>query len=62
MRIEINLELCDSHGQCVAAAPDVFAFGPTGELVVLVETVTDGQAEAVEEAATLCPVQAISLS
>jgi ferredoxin len=33
MKIHVDPELCDLHGQCVFAAPEIFAFDDAGELV-----------------------------
>ncbi len=70
MRIEVNLDICQDHGQCVFAAPSVFDLNQDGKLAfrdefgtglyqspALDETLRD----ALEEAADICPTQAIAL-
>lgn len=70
MRIEVNLDVCQDHGQCVFAAPSVFDLNQDGKLAfrdelgtglyqspALDETLRD----ALEEAADICPTQAIAL-
>ena len=32
MRITVDREICDLHGQCVFAAPELFRFRDDGEL------------------------------
>jgi ferredoxin len=59
MRVVVDRDRCQDHGQCVLAAPEVFQLD-RGRLVYVS---TPGQAlrEAVEEAADVCPLQAITL-
>ncbi|MFJ2033166.1 ferredoxin [Streptosporangium sp. NPDC087985] len=60
MHIEVDMDLCDLHGQCTFAAPDVFRFTDSGDLNYDPEPSED-QREAVEEAIDVCPVQAITM-
>ncbi|WP_433222704.1 ferredoxin [Microtetraspora malaysiensis] len=59
MRVYVDRELCQTHAQCVFAAPDVFELDENDELHYVAEP-DESQFAAVEEAALLCPVQAIS--
>jgi ferredoxin len=60
MRIVVDLNLCQSYGQCVFAAPSVFRFhGP--EALEYDYAPSDDQRGAVERASAACPVQAISI-
>ena len=61
MRIDVDLDLCELHGQCVAVAPDLFRFDDDGELEFTVD-VPAGQEASAEEAAALCPTGAIALA
>lgn len=58
MKIYVNLETCQLHGQCVIAAPDIFSFDEEGQLVwnASPDDALLGDAEA---AADVCPEQAI---
>ena len=38
MKIVVDLNLCDLHGLCVEAAPEVFEIGDDGALHVLNDT------------------------
>ncbi|WP_412517420.1 ferredoxin [Actinomadura madurae] len=58
MRIDVDHTLCENHGQCTFAAPDVFWLNGAGELEHCGD-VDESRREAVEEAADVCPVQAI---
>ena len=60
MKIVVDMDLCADHGQCVYAAPDVFQLDPNGKLVFKAEA-DESQREAVEEAADVCPMQAITI-
>jgi ferredoxin len=60
MRVRVDMTLCQTHAQCVFAAPEVFTLNDDDELVYDT-TPTDAHWPAVEEAARACPVQAIYL-
>jgi ferredoxin len=51
MRIHVDSELCDLHGQCVFAAPEIFSFDDAGELVYVAE-VDDALAAKAQAAAS----------
>lgn len=67
MRVEVDLDKCQDHGQCVFAAPDVFALDDAGKLsfraeasgVYLSGELDESLRDDVEEAADVCPLQAI---
>lgn len=70
MKFKVDLERCQNHGQCTYSASAVFALDADGELafrkqatgsVYVSDEVDPSVAEDVEEAADMCPVQAISL-
>lgn len=58
MQVQVDWDVCENHGQCAVVAPDVFRIDDDGQLQHESE-VDDARAEEVEEAADLCPVQAI---
>jgi ferredoxin len=60
MRVEVDLATCENHGQCVFAAPAVFAFDDDEQLTYEADPATE-HAEAVRAAAASCPVRAITL-
>lgn len=60
MRISVDMTLCQDHGQCVIANPGVFAFGEDGRLTWIAEP-DDAARESVEDAADVCPMQAITV-
>lgn len=58
MKVTVDLSLCQDHGQCAIAAPDVFEINDEGKLSYD-GSPDDSMREYVEEAADVCPVQAI---
>jgi ferredoxin len=61
MRITVDLNRCESHGQCVFAAPDVFSFDDD-DYLRYDATPPDTLRQNAETAAATCPVRAITLS
>lgn len=60
MRVFVDTAKCAQHGQCAYAAPEVFDIDEHGELVY--QAAPDpAQRDAVEEAADVCPMQAITI-
>lgn len=60
MRVTVDLALCQDHGQCAIAAPEVFKINDDGKLEFLA-TPEEAERFAVEEAADVCPAQAIAI-
>ena len=58
MKVRVDMQLCEDHGQCVIAAPDVFRMNDESKLEYETD-VDDSLRDEVEEAADVCPVQAI---
>lgn len=61
MNVTVDRQLCQDHGQCAIAAPEVFRINDEGKLEYN-GTPDDAQREYVEEAADVCPVQAILIA
>jgi ferredoxin len=60
LHVIVDMDLCDGHGQCEFAAPEVFRLDEDGELQY--EAHPDvAERGRVEQAIRLCPVQAIRL-
>jgi ferredoxin len=62
VKVIVDNDRCELHGECMVAAPDVFVIEDDKEWV----TVLDAQPgehlrSAVEEAALMCPVAAIRI-
>lgn len=61
MRVVVDWDLCEGHGQCEYAAPDVFTITDSGALELLDETPDESRRKAVEQAVRRCPVRALSV-
>jgi ferredoxin len=61
MRIDSNVHLCQSYGNCTALDPEHFDLDDDGLVVVLRDTVTDDEQETAAAAVRSCPVAALSL-
>ena len=60
MRVNVDLQRCEYHGQCVIAAPDLFDLPQPDLLVWEAEPSEELRADA-EAAADVCPTQAITV-
>ena len=60
MKVHVDMNRCQSHGECVFPAPDVFELGDD-DVLRWQEDVDESRPEAVEEAVNACPMMAISL-
>jgi ferredoxin len=60
-KVVVDMDLCQNHGQCAFAAPEVFQINYEGVLVVLNDEPDESQRAACEDAADVCPVQAITI-
>ncbi|TPQ23516.1 ferredoxin [Streptomyces sporangiiformans] len=58
MKVVVDMNKCQDHGQCVFAAPDVFQLEDNGRLAYVSDP-DDALRDEVEEAADVCPLQAI---
>ena len=60
MKVVVDLGLCDLHGLCVEAAPEVFELRDDG-LHVIDDTPPDSLRAKVDKAARECPTGAITV-
>ncbi|WP_067135847.1 ferredoxin [Microtetraspora malaysiensis] len=60
MKVVVDMDVCKDHGQCVFSAPEVFQINENGRLVYVAES-DESLRDAVEEAADVCPLQAITI-
>lgn len=62
MKVLVDYDLCEGHGECVVAAPEVFDLDEAGEkVVVLQEEPTEALREQVVEAVKICPIVALQM-
>lgn len=62
MRLTINHDRCLKSGQCAYMQPDLFRLEEDGSPVVLAEVLEGPQIAMAQDAADMCPAQAIVLS
>jgi ferredoxin len=60
VRIEVDRERCQNHGQCCLMAPAVFRLNPKNRMEYDAEPV-ESERSSVEAAVDICPMQVISL-
>jgi ferredoxin len=60
MHVNVDMDLCQSHGECCFAAPEVFHLDDD-DVLQYVEHPDESQRDAVEQAVLVCPVAAITL-
>ncbi len=61
MRVVVNFDVCMSNAQCMRVAPEIFEVRNDGLLYVLHEAPPESLRSKVEDAARLCPTQAITV-
>jgi ferredoxin len=61
MKVIVDFELCQSHGLCMQAAPEVFEVRDDGFLYILNETPPETLRKKVQTAVRECPTGAIKL-
>jgi ferredoxin len=61
MKVIVDFEVCQSHGLCMQAAPEVFELRDDGFLYILQETPPENLRKKVEIAVRECPTGAIKL-
>lgn len=60
MKVVIDLNVCQDHGQCVFAAPEVFSLDDEGH-IKWVGNPDESLRAKVEDAVDVCPLQAITI-
>jgi ferredoxin len=62
MKMLVDYDLCEGHGECVIAAPTIFEMDEAGEKVVLLQAEPDESLrEEAVEAVKICPIAALQL-
>jgi ferredoxin len=62
MKIVVNLDTCDTHGDCVVEAPEIFDLEDDDDYVrVLLSEPGEDLRDAAQRAADACPVSAITI-
>lgn len=62
MKVIVDLDVCEAHGDCVVEAPEIFDLGEEDEVVTLLnESPGEELREKAERAVRACPVSAIRI-
>ena len=61
MKVVVDYDLCEANALCMKAAPEIFRVEDDDTLTVILDVVPGDQKEKAQEAARLCPRQAITL-
>lgn len=62
MRVIVDAERCELHGECMVAAPEVFTIDDDDDVVTVLDAEPGEHLRpAVEEAAMMCPLGAIKI-
>lgn len=62
MKVVVDMDLCEAHGECVVAAPEIFELGDDDEVVTVLQAEPpEDLRDKAEEAVKVCPVAAITL-
>lgn len=61
MRVEVDPNICEGHGQCNAVAPEIYDLDEDGYCLIRNPDVPPELETAATEGAFACPVQAISI-
>jgi ferredoxin len=62
VRVEVDLNICEGHGQCNAVAPEIYDLDDGGYCLIRNPEVPPGREPQAEEGARACPVQAITVT
>jgi len=62
MKVIVDAQRCELHGECMVAAPEVFDIEDDAEVVTVINPEPDESLRAaVEEAVLMCPLAAIRI-
>jgi len=62
VKVVVDLDVCQAHGDCVVAAPEVFDLGDDDDVVTLLNSEPGEELHAkVEKAVEDCPTNAIRI-
>lgn len=62
MRVEVDSNICEGHGQCNSVAPEVYDLDDGGYCLIHNTDVTPELEPHAREGALACPVQAITVT
>lgn len=60
-KLILDEALCQRHGQCMGAAPEIMQFQDDGSMKVTLDVIPDDLVEAARDAVDMCPENALRL-
>lgn len=60
-KLILDQSLCQRHGQCMSAAPEIMQFQDDGSMKVVLSVIPDELREAARDAVDMCPEKALRL-
>jgi len=61
LKVVVDFDLCEANARCMEVCPEVFKVDDDDVLHILIENPPDSMGEKLEEAARVCPRQAITI-
>ncbi|MEB2345136.1 MAG: ferredoxin [Deltaproteobacteria bacterium] len=61
LKVVVDYDLCEANARCMEACPEVFRVDDDDKLHVLIERPPEALRAKLEEAARICPRQAITI-
>jgi ferredoxin len=61
LKVIVDFDLCEANARCMEVCPEVFKVDDDDFLHILIESPPDSMREKLEEAARVCPRQAITI-
>ena len=61
LKVVVDFDLCEANARCMEVCPEVFKVDDDDVLHILIENPADSMREKLEEAARVCPRQAITI-
>ena len=61
MKVEVDFGKCTGLGICESLAPEFFEVNDQGDLVLLKEDISPEELQAIEEAVSGCPTEALRI-
>lgn len=61
MKVVVDLDLCQGHGQCIEVAPEIFEMDDDGYALVMIERPGEALQPKLYTAVQRCPAEAIKI-
>lgn len=62
MKVIVDFDACEAHGECVITAPEIFELGDDDDVVTVLQEEPDEELrQKAEDSVDVCPVDAIRI-